>query len=148
MTDLILTEIDHVAIAVPDAESYDRFEEALEERLGERERSNAVKLGSDTAANLATKEDLEKQGRSSRDRIKSVAHAVRHPVRAALSAALDKAADMLPEDQGLLANPETHDILGRALSDPKEMERLLNASGEKAAFDPKGLLNPGKIFTW
>jgi hypothetical protein len=136
---------DKVKIAYPDEASYRKFEEQIEERVAEAGRTNRVTTGSDTAENLAAADDLNAQGKGNREKLKGAADAIRHPVRAVAGAALDKLADMLPADQGLLKDPETHGILGKALSDPKEMERLLNGSTpEQMRKEP--LINPASAW--
>lgn len=132
---------DKVKIAFPDDASYDKFQEAVNERVAEQDRSNKVTSGSDTAENLSAMGDLNAQGMSGADKVRHASEAVMHPARKLASVALAKVADMLPEEKGLLSDPETHGILGQALSDPAEMERILGGStpeslGKEPLFNP------------
>lgn len=123
---------DKVRLAVKDDAAFEQFSEKVGDWADTRERTNHVTSGSDTAGNLAGAADLDVQGMSNADKLRHGAEFVHKPFRKTAAVAMNKLADMLPEEKGLLSDPGTHDILGKALSDPKEMERLLNGAAPGA----------------
>jgi hypothetical protein len=119
---------DKVHLAFPNHEAYDAFMDAAEERVAEQDRSNRVLRGSDTVENREAIEDLKKQGASALDIAREGARAIQRPERL-VAKGFEKALDAIPQaDRSLLGDPETNAMLARALSDPKEMERILTAT--------------------
>jgi hypothetical protein len=133
---------DKVHIAFPDRKAYDAFMDAAEERVAEERRNNQVLHGSDTDPNLAARADLTEQGMSNKERADLALSMGKHPVSTLGGLALKKVIESLPEsEKNMLKHPETNRILGHALSDPKEMERLLLATHpDKLKKEP--IINP------
>ena len=122
-----------VKIAFPKKEDYDAFIEFAETRAKEHRMNNAILSGSDTAENAAAMGDAatitDKGAQMGHQIIKGLGMAAKLAGGNVAGVAKDAAGmameKYLKEERSILENPETRDILVRAMVDPKEMARLL-----------------------
>ena len=113
---------------MPDETSYDEFITALERQVVIQDRNTSIAAGSPTAYRQAARADLEQQqGVSGLDVAGGALDMATSPIRTVAGKAAKAALDALPRrDRSLVGDPELNAALGRALSDPQEMRRILD----------------------
>lgn len=117
---------DRAELAFPDKTSFNRFMTSIEQEVLRQDRNNRVVGGSPTYARGSARADLEAQGSGPMDALASTLEGVLNPGKIP-AAALKEAIKSLPrKDRSLIGDPAMNEALGRALSDPDEMTRLLN----------------------
>ncbi|WP_300573616.1 cell wall hydrolase [Phenylobacterium sp.] len=119
---------DRVRVAVPDETSYNEFVSALERQVVIQDRNTSIATGSPTAYRQAARADLEQQqGVSGLDIAGGALDMATAPIRTVAGKAAKAALDALPRrDRSLVGDPQLNAALGRALSDPEEMKRILD----------------------
>lgn len=119
---------ERVRVAVPDETSYNEFITALERQVVIQDRNTSIASGSPTAYRQAARADLEQQqGVSGLDVAGGALDMATSPIRTVAGKAAKAALDALPRrDRSLVGDPELNAALGRALSDPQEMRRILD----------------------
>lgn len=124
---------DRLRVAVPDDESFTGFMGKLEREVELANRANRVVGGSPTYGRQAARADLEEQGMDSMDALASAIDTGLSPARLT-AAGLKQALKTLPrKDRSIIGDPALNEALGKALSDPDEMTRLLNLLEQKKA---------------
>lgn len=117
---------DRIRVAVPDDMSFDDFMASLEREVKVADRNNRVVGGSPTYARQAARADLEAQARDPLDLAAEAIDTGLSPVRLT-GKALKATLKALPrKDRSLIGDPAANAALARALTDDKEMTRLLN----------------------
>lgn len=117
---------DRIRIAVPDHMSFKDFMGSLEREVQMADRNNRVVGGSQTYGRQAARADLEAQGR---DPLDMAAEAIETGLSPAKLTAKGLKATLkaLPrKDRSIIGDPAANAALGKALTNPDEMTRLLN----------------------
>lgn len=126
---------DRVKLAFRDEGEFDAFMQAASKRVAQQDRNNRVLGGSQTSFRDASRADLEAQPAGAADIAETMIEATdpRSLAKKALKAIPRK-------DRSILGDPDLNARLGRAMSNPDEMQRLLNlldelerARGERAS---------------
>lgn len=117
---------DRVRVAVPDDMSFSDFMTALEKEVVRADRNNRVVGGSPTYARQAARADLEAQGRDPLDMAAEAIDTGLSPARLTAKGLKGVLSAIPRKDRSVIGNPAANEALGRALTDPDEMTRLLN----------------------
>lgn len=119
---------DRVRVAVPDEVSFKSFMDALERQVVIQDRNTSIAGGSPTYARQAARADLEQQGMNAGDVVSGTVDMFAGiPPRTMTAKALREGLKLIPrKDRSLVGDPELNAALGKALSDPQEMQRILD----------------------
>lgn len=118
---------DRVRVAFPDDTSFQRFMDAAETEVIREARNNRVVNNSRTFGRQAAADDLKAQAGMDPMDIVSGAVDAAADIPSIPGKALKAALKTLPKkDRSIFGDPEMNDLLGKALTDPDEMTKLLN----------------------
>ena len=126
---------DRLALAFPDDQAFANFMESAARRVAERDVNSRIMGGSPTDPRMAARADLEAEGF---DALGAAGDVFTGNVGGAARKVAGEAMKKLPRrSRGVLQDPEANLALAKALTDPDEMTRVLNALNAARARDAR-----------